>query len=317
MMDFSEDRNIRWHSRAGQGAVSAAQFLTEAFLALGMKSMAFPSFGAEKRGAPVEVYNRIASHPIDDPAQPRKVDVVILLEPSLVGAELSHDIILAGLKADGILLINTESEEKSGFHKKFGGKIFHVPATKIAFDTVGRNVPNVATVGALVRIFELEKAKLRTFLETNLSKTFSPEITEKNMVAFDRGYENVQEITGSKGGAGNPVPASTGSTWSSLPQAAIIQAGTSRNYHPGNWVPNKRITYVPKNCIQCGICWAVCPDNAILHDKNGNMIGIDQDACKRCGLCVRSCSANKIANGDPSKCALVRENIPPDEQENF
>lgn len=316
-MKLPKDFALRWHSRAGQGAVSAAQFFSEAMIGIGKQSMSFPSFGAEKRGAAVEVFNRTSSKILDNTSQPRKIDAVILLEPSLINAELSHKNVLAGLQKTGFLLINAEKNKKSEFHKLFGGKIFHVPATKIAFETVGRNVPNVATVGALVKILELDKKEMRSLLETNLSAAFPEKIVEKNLTGFDRGYDEVRKIDGSTGAEISSRPASEGASWKELPQAAVLEGGSSKQYKTGNWVPGQRIKFIPENCIQCGACWAVCPDNAIIHDENGKMIGIDQDACKRCGLCVRACSANRMAQGDVNKESLITEEVPLSEQEHF
>jgi len=181
--------SIRWHSRAGQGAVTAANFLGEALGELGMEILSFPDFGAEKRGAPVIVFNRFSEKkgtPLD-PAQPRQIDLVVLLEPSLVGAELSHEEILKGLKSDGTLVINTEKAEPSKFAEKFGGKIVHVPATKIARETLGKNLPNVAMIGALAEILELPAEKIKKLLEKNLEKVFAKSVVEKNLVGFQRG----------------------------------------------------------------------------------------------------------------------------------
>jgi len=317
VMNLPKNFSLRWHSRAGQGAVSAAQFFSEAMIGLGNESMSFPSFGAEKRGAPVEVFNRIAQEMIDDSSQPREVDAVILLEPSLIGAELSHEYVLAGLNQSGFLIINTEKTDLSDFHKKFGGTIFYIPATQIALETVGRNVPNVATVGALVKILELDKKKLRLMLEKHLSAVFPQKIVDKNLTGFDRGYEEVKEISGTTGKMINSRPASEGDSWQKLPEAAVLPGGSSAEYHPGNWLPDQKLLFVPENCIQCGICWAVCPDDAIVHDETGKMIGINQDACKRCGLCVRACSANKMAQGNSEKESLLMEEVPAAEHEKF
>lgn len=59
---------------------------------------------------------------------------------------------------------------------------------------------------------------------------------------------------------------------------------------------SKKLSYTFDRCQQCGICYAVCPENAIslslrhdgLHD-----IKINAALCIACGKCVRSCPANK------------------------
>ncbi len=44
---------IRFHGRGGQGAVTSAELLALAAIGEGKYAQAFPSFGPERRGAPV------------------------------------------------------------------------------------------------------------------------------------------------------------------------------------------------------------------------------------------------------------------------
>lgn len=93
-------------------------------------------------------------------------------------------------------------------------------------------------------------------------------------------------------------------TWQDLEKEGnvIADTGNSELYGTGNWVP-KKLNFHDDNCINCGLCWPVCPDDAILLDAEGNMVGVDLDHCKDCGLCVEICPANK--NPAPEKHALV------------
>ncbi len=84
----------------------------------------------------------------------------------------------------------------------------------------------------------------------------------------------------------------------------VSDTGNSELYKTGNWVPTK-LKFIKENCINCGLCWPVCPDDAIIFDKEGNMLGIDLDHCKDCGLCTEACPPNK--NSDPEKRCLVFE----------
>jgi pyruvate ferredoxin oxidoreductase delta subunit len=80
-----------------------------------------------------------------------------------------------------------------------------------------------------------------------------------------------------------------GGTWHSLEKGAVIpESGNSKQYITGNWVP-KKLIFNPATCINCGLCWPVCPDDAIMLDKEGNMIGIDVEHCKDCGMCIEAC----------------------------
>jgi pyruvate ferredoxin oxidoreductase delta subunit len=78
-------------------------------------------------------------------------------------------------------------------------------------------------------------------------------------------------------------------TWNSMEKGAVIpESGNSKQYITGNWVP-KKLIFNPDTCINCGLCWPVCPDDAIMLDKEGNMIGIDIEHCKDCGMCIEAC----------------------------
>ena len=91
----------------------------------------------------------------------------------------------------------------------------------------------------------------------------------------------------------------------------VLDTGNSEQYKTGNWIP-KKLKFIKENCINCNLCWPVCPDEAIILDKKGNMIGIDLDHCKDCGLCTKACPPNK--NPDKTKHALILE---PEYKENF
>ncbi|MCK5460876.1 2-oxoacid:acceptor oxidoreductase family protein [Candidatus Gracilibacteria bacterium] len=187
---------VRWHSRAGQGAVTAATFFGEACATLGYKVQSFPDFGAEKRGAPVVVFNRISKSAkiLDDPAHLTTVDLVVLLDPTLLGKELDYVDILKHLNPTGTLVINTSKEGASLFNKKFQGTIFHLNATKIALDTIKRNIPNVAMMGGLTTILGLDHKKMKTLLNKSLSNSFAPSVVEKNLKGFVRGMSEVKKI---------------------------------------------------------------------------------------------------------------------------
>ncbi len=62
----------------------------------------------------------------------------------------------------------------------------------------------------------------------------------------------------------------------------------------GNWRNAKPVFYKEK-CIQCGICWKVCPNACILL---GEYPSWNMDYCKGCGVCAEECPKNAIEMED-------------------
>jgi len=76
--------------------------------------------------------------------------------------------------------------------------------------------------------------------------------------------------------------------WKDLPIGAIIPIpSTSLHYKTGGW-RSRRPIWLKEKCIQCLRCWLYCPDSAIIVTK-GNVLGINYDYCKGCGVCSEVC----------------------------
>lgn len=103
-MDDLGSTEIRWHGRGGQGAVTSAKLLADAAFRSGWTGVtSMPSFGAERRGAPVTASTRLAREPIRVYAQVTEPDIAIVLDDSLIAVGGAT----AGLKPGGTLLVNT------------------------------------------------------------------------------------------------------------------------------------------------------------------------------------------------------------------
>lgn len=94
---------IRLHGRGGQGVVTAAELIAWAAIADGRYALAFPSFGSERTGAPVEAYCRIDESPIRAREPVTEPDLVVVLDPTLLRQRFVFD----GIKPGGIALINS------------------------------------------------------------------------------------------------------------------------------------------------------------------------------------------------------------------
>ncbi len=104
----SELINIVIHGRGGQGAVTASQLIVESAYLSGnfVDVHAYPSFGAERRGAPIQAYAKLSrNNKIWDRSQIENPDIIIVLDETV----LNHDIV-SSLKKSGIFIINTENE---------------------------------------------------------------------------------------------------------------------------------------------------------------------------------------------------------------
>jgi pyruvate ferredoxin oxidoreductase gamma subunit len=131
---------IRWHARAGQGAKTASQVLALALLRSGKGVQAFPEYGPERRGAPLRAFTRVADRPIRRHDTITDPDVVVVLEPSLVGEAAVVD----GLQPDGFVVLNGETAPP----ELAGLDVRCVPADRLAA-AQGSGFVNVVMLGAV------------------------------------------------------------------------------------------------------------------------------------------------------------------------
>jgi pyruvate ferredoxin oxidoreductase gamma subunit len=190
---MKETIEIRWHGRAGQGVVTAAVTLADVLSSeKGIHIQAFPEFGAEKRGAPILAFNRISHKPIRTHSQVYNPDIVVVTDPSLLGlVDIGQ-----GAKEDALFIINTTFDialirERLSLGDR---KIFALDAYTIASEELGKAIPNVPMVAALVKVTKLiDLGKFKERVEVSLSKKLRPEVVEKNMRTVDRAFKEVRE----------------------------------------------------------------------------------------------------------------------------
>jgi len=119
---------IRLHGRGGQGAVIASRILSYAFFLEGKFAQSFPTFGAERRGAPVAAFVRMADHFINLRSQVVSPDYVIVM-----AARLAETVeVAAGMKEGGILLINSEHPASFYSHLVKNCRLVTVNANELA-----------------------------------------------------------------------------------------------------------------------------------------------------------------------------------------
>jgi len=149
VLDTAGIIEIRWHGRGGQGAVTSAELLARAAISEGKYAQAFPSFGPERRGAPVLAFDRIShKEPIRVRAEVTEPDVVVILDSGLIRIVN----VTSGLKERGLIIMNTKSSLED-MAAEFGNKwrLAVVNATRIAQELLGVNIVNTTMLGALIR----------------------------------------------------------------------------------------------------------------------------------------------------------------------
>ncbi|MBI2848402.1 MAG: 2-oxoacid:acceptor oxidoreductase family protein [Chloroflexi bacterium] len=173
---------IRWHGRGGQGAVTSAELLAQAAIGEGKFAQAFPSFGPERRGAPVVAFNRLsAKEPVRNRAGIVSPDVVIVLDSSLVRVVN----VTSGLKENGLLIINTKrsfEEIKSELGSRW--RLAAIDANKIAMEVLGVPIVNTTMIGALLKAIGL--ISLESLAEP-LRHRFG-RLGDRNIEAMKRAY---------------------------------------------------------------------------------------------------------------------------------
>lgn len=181
---------IKLSGRGGQGAVLASQILGDAFFKVGNWVQSFPSFGAERRGAPVSAFLRVDTKEITLRYGVKHPDWLILLDPNL----LRNKMVMDGVKPETSIIVNSTESAGKG---KFGlnQRVFVVDATEIAeslnLRTTSFSIVNTAMVGAFARasgLIDLDSV-------TRAVGELVPVKKEENIAAAREAYGKVKEIS--------------------------------------------------------------------------------------------------------------------------
>ncbi|MCR4794067.1 MAG: 2-oxoacid:acceptor oxidoreductase family protein [Ruminococcus sp.] len=168
-------KEIIWLGRGGQGAFTAAKLLGAAYTIDDDEKygLAFPSFGPERRGAPVRAFTKLDTKPVADRSQTEKADYIVILDDTLYSPQL-----LELLKGEGKVIVNSKNDI-SGVLTFDGEKI----ASEFRLPTV-----NTVMFGLLVGLSEVVTAD--NAIEA--IKGYMPQkIQERNINALLRAVQEV------------------------------------------------------------------------------------------------------------------------------
>ena len=170
-------KEILWLGRGGQGAFTTAKLFGAAFTAEhdAHYALAFPSFGPERRGAPVRAFTKLDEKPVLDRSQTEHADFIVILDETLYSPDLQ-----TLLKPDGRIIVNSKTPISGTF-------TFDGDAIAAAFRLPTVNTVMLGIVSALSGYITEEQA-------VSAIQGYMPQkIQERNIGAVKLAREAVQK----------------------------------------------------------------------------------------------------------------------------
>lgn len=182
---------IRFHGRGGQGAVTGAKILGDATRMENKHFQAFAHYGAERRGAPVMAFTRIADEPIRIHSYIYEPEAIVILDETLLEIPSVQD----GIKDYTYVVINTPHAPED-IKLNIGAKISTVDATKIALETgllvAGIAVVNTIMLGAVAKATNMVSiGNIKKAIRKGLAD-LPDKVIEKNVDAAQRAYDELK-----------------------------------------------------------------------------------------------------------------------------
>lgn len=292
---------IRFHGRGGHGIKTASRILGTAAFLHGYEAQDFPIYGAERRGAHITAFTRIADHPILIRGPIAEPDSVIVADETLLTG--ISDGPLAGVKDETVVLINTDLTPEAL------RKQFDIPGGLIAFDVTARVEKALGTPrsfsGALGGIAcrmvgTIEISRMEQAIYQELKTLDLPdEVIEKNVSLARACFHELplpvwdhRKTKRSAPSASRFVMLKSHPGIISAP--SILTHANTAVRHTGDW-RFFRPEIDHERCNRCGICVVRCPDGAIAFDEEGYPV-IDYDQCKGCLICATECPLHVITS---------------------
>lgn len=277
----------------------AAQTLADAAVRSGFQAHAFPYFGAERRGAPVEAYARIDTTKIRTKSQVKNPDLLVIMDLSI--AEI--DQVAAGLKEGGIVVVNTPARpEEVDLGAGVEADCGTVDATAIALETLKMPIVNTAMLGGVARMWD--QVPLEAIVEA-IEDRFGSKLGNRAGVLNGQVARSAYDATVIGRTTGSKVYAERRAwapVWDEIPIGTSLKHGTHDGVEVGPGSSWQNLTgrwkwstprYKKDKCIKCLRCWWSCPDSAIIRQEDDYMRW-ELDYCKGCGICADICPVNAI-----------------------
>jgi pyruvate ferredoxin oxidoreductase gamma subunit len=290
---------IRFHGRGGQGMKTASRILGSAAFHAGLVVQDAPVYGAERRGAPMAAFTRIAHAPILERGTIVQADLVVVADDMLLADPAAQP--LAGCAAQCTLLVNSTQD---GVHlqrtTRHDGRLLVADFTALALELTQTLVGLSTALGmAAAHLVGLSLADSLAGLTAELDEAqLSPVQHRANLqlaqatYALVRSWEPLQERQGEV-----TVPATAlvevpfDPPWRAAP--SIAAAANSPARHTGSCRQFRPVLHA-EHCTRCWVCFVRCPEGAITLDRDDYPV-VDYDVCKGCLLCVHECPTHAFS----------------------
>jgi len=180
---------LKFWGVGGQGVVTAAKMLSKAVsLHEDEYAITIPSYGHERRGAPVNTSIIIDKEPVLLNSFVYEPDIVMVFDPAIIDKNVN---VAAGIKQESVLILNSEDEKVVKRYKDLGfAKVYYADGTRIAVEHINRAIPNSSMLGAaaaagICKVESVEKA---------IMETFGKKGGEQNAAAARETCENTKEM---------------------------------------------------------------------------------------------------------------------------
>ncbi len=170
------------YGRGGQGGVTLAELVAHAAIAEGKHAQSMPSFGPERRGAPVLAFLRVnETERIKIRTEVTEPDVLVVLDPGL----LNVGEVVSGLKKDGIAVVNTKKPHDEMKSRLALNNLATIDAMGIAREVLGLPIVNTTMIGALLKATGLVALES---LDEPMEERFG-KVAAKNIKTMRKAYE--------------------------------------------------------------------------------------------------------------------------------
>lgn len=287
---------IRFHGRGGHGVKTASRIVGTAGFMAGRHCQDSPVYGAERRGAAVAAFTRIADEPILERGVIANPNLIVVADETLL--KDAGAAVLAGQETADAVFVNTRNGSALA-------EQFRIQPRLIWLDVTGRTLEITGVAAALSAGLGAVAARLSGVVSReNLIEAVRDELAsvglkkdsiERNVQIAGEIFDAIPlvETTSKSANASRAEVVAVRYDGILLGTPSVLDAGNADQRKTGVWRLERPV--VDRDlCTQCGLCFAMCPDTAIGLDREGFPV-IDYDHCKGCMICRELCPLDAIS----------------------